>query len=533
MELGVLILDDEEIILDGLCHFPWKDYGCTVVAKAEDGEKGLALMTVHKPYIILSDIKMPEMNGLEFARRAKEICPEVEIILLTGYDEFEFAKSAIHIGVSEYLLKPVNFKEMHTAVGKVCCKIRSTRKVQRDYAELQRKYQKTIPAVRRKVISDLIYGRFNDSKEMQKRLENLNIYIEQYVLVYGSIHADEGKERAGLEPNLFDFVVENICEEFLKQTGQQVYYEFDNLGYCFIVTFPRHMAEKDCEVCCEQACEKIQKNIREVLQVEMAFGISRQEKNLFRMNHAYEQALEACEQGAYLGEGSGILTYADVADIKLPVWRVSDGEKKRLLSELMQGNIETAKKLIQEIFEQCPDIETMRYNVMEVMLLSVQYLADRRIVEHTDKENSIFITECLKKVYESHTKQAVLSVLKSIVEYLAERNRDERLSRNQKSAKSMMEYIEENYGEDLSLDTLADHFKLSKTYINRLLKNYSGKSFLEILLKCRMEKAEDLIAQGEHKIYEIAEMVGYHDQSYFIRVFKKYYGVTPNVYKRI
>ena len=96
-----------------------------------------------------------------------------------------------------------------------------------------------------------------------------------------------------------------------------------------------------------------------------------------------------------------------------------------------------------------------------------------------------------------------------------------------------MEYIEENYGEDLSLDTLADHFKLSKTYINRLLKNYSGKSFLEILLKCRMEKAEDLIAQGEHKIYEIAEMVGYHDQSYFIRVFKRYYGVTPNVYKRI
>lgn len=533
MELSVMVLDDEEIILDGLCHFPWKDYGCAVVAKAGDGEKGIALMELHKPDIILSDIKMPEMDGLEFARRAKEIWPEVEIILLTGYDDFEFAKSAIHIGVSEYLLKPVNFKEMHTAVGKVCCEIRGRRKAKKDYAELQKEYQKTIPAVRRKVISDLIFGRFNDSAQMQKRLENLNIYIEQYVLVYGSIRVKDDRKKPELEPNLFDFVVENICEEFLKQTGQQVYYEFDNLGYCFIVTFPPYMAGKDCEERCEQACEKIQKNIRDVLQAEMSFGISRQEKNLFQMNHAYEQALDACEQGTYLGEGSGILMYADAAAVELPVWRVSDGEKKRLLSELMQGNIETAKKLLQEIFEQCPDIETMRYNAMEVMLLCVQYLAKRKPLEHGDKENSTFVTECLKKVYESHTKQAVLSVLKSIVEYLAERNRDERVSRNQKSAKNMMEYIEENYGEDLSLDTLSAHFKLSKTYINRLLKNYSGKSFLEILLKCRMEKAEELIVGGKYKIYEIAEMVGYHDQSYFIRVFKKYYGMTPNVYKRI
>lgn len=202
MELSVMILDDEEIILDGLCHFPWKDYGCTVVAKAGDGEKGIALMEMHKPDIILSDIKMPEVDGLEFAKQAKKISPEVEIILLTGYDDFEFAKSAIHIGVSEYLLKPVNFKEMHTAVGKVCCEIRSRRKAKKDYEELRKKYQKTIPAVRRKVISDLIYGRFNDSVQMQKRLDNLNIYIEQYVLVYGSIRAKEDRNRFELEPNL-------------------------------------------------------------------------------------------------------------------------------------------------------------------------------------------------------------------------------------------------------------------------------------------------------------------------------------------
>ena len=107
------------------------------------------------------------------------------------------------------------------------------------------------------------------------------------------------------------------------------------------------------------------------------------------------------------------------------------------------------------------------------------------------------------------------------------------MDRNQQTAQRILTYIEEHYREDLSLDSLSEYFKISKTYINRLLKNNTGKSFLEILLDCRLVKAEQLISENRYKIYEVAEMAGYHDLSYFIRVFKKKYGVTPNVYRRI
>ncbi len=533
MELSVMILDDEEIILEGLCHFPWQDYGCTVIGKAEDGEKGLVLLEKNKPDIILSDIKMPGMDGLEFAAKAKEKCLEAEIIVLTGYDDFQFAKKAIHIGVSEYLLKPVNFREMHTAVGKVCNKIRSRQKYKKNYTELRQKYQNTLPLVRKKTISDLLYARFNDSEEMSKRMESLSIYIEKYVVIYGAIQTKEKRAKQELELPLFDFVVCNVCEEILKQIGLQVYYEEDNVGYCFVVTFPVKMSIEECEQECIQACEEIQKNLREVLQEEIAFGISQIESNPFHMNHSYMQAMEACEQRAFLGGGAEILTYTDIAGVELPTWKITDGEKKRLFSELMKGNIESGEEILLNVFSHSPDIECMRYNAMELILLCAQYFVKEVTQDQAGKNRSTYITECLKKLYQVHTKQDVMYILQSTIRFLAEKNKDENMSRNERITRQMARYIEQNFQKDLSLASMEEYFKLSKTYINRLLKNYYGKSFLEILFECRMEMAEKLVAEGKYKVYEIAEMVGYHDQSYFIRVFKKKYGVTPNVYKRI
>lgn len=122
IELKILILDDEYIILDGLCSFPWEMYGCRIVGKAMDGEEGMELIDRYQPDIILSDIKMPEKDGIQVAKYAKEKYPDTEIILLTGYDSFSYAQQAITIGVADYLLKPVNFREMHEVIGKTCKK---------------------------------------------------------------------------------------------------------------------------------------------------------------------------------------------------------------------------------------------------------------------------------------------------------------------------------------------------------------------------------------------------------------------------
>lgn len=530
MELKVLILDDESIILEGLCSFPWETYGCKVVGSACEGEEGLELAAKYQPDIILSDIKMPGMDGLEFSKRVKKEWPDMEIILLTGYDNFSFAQQALRIGVCEYLLKPVNFREVHGIIEKVTNRIFERRRHEKDYTELRRKYQQSIPLLRSKFISDLIYGRLKDHADMKARMELLNIRMEQYVLVYGKLE-DLENQNSELEPGLFDFVVCNICKEFLEQNSLLVYSETDTLGYCFVVLFPKTTAGRDCENHCVQACEQIQENISDVIHSSISFGISTSQTDPYSLNMAYEQAVEACEQSVYMGASAYLSR--DISDIQLPAWNITTGEKKRLFSELMRGNVETAKGFIDQIFSGCCDMEVMRYAVMELLVACFQYIGRESAGFHSRMEKNNVLADSMNHIYSSRSRRELLDTLKKTLSFLSDQNRGAHIDRNQQAVSGILEYIDANYGKDLSLDFLAEYFKISKTYMNRLLKSHTGKSFLEILLDCRMARAEQLISENNCKIYEVAEKVGYHDLSYFIKAFKKKYGVTPNAYRRI
>lgn len=533
MELKVLILDDEYIILDGLCSFPWENYGCCVVGSAGDGAEGLDLAKQYQPDIVLTDIKMPVMDGLRFARHVKNIYPDTEIIFLTGYDNFAYAQQAVRIGVVEYLLKPVNFREMHAVIEKVCTRVREKRRYKKDYSELRKKFQQTLPLVKSKLISDLIYGRLKDHREMEERMNLLNMQVDKYVLVYARVKTPEEYPTKELEPGLFDFVVCNICEESLKDCSLQVYSEMDTLGYCFIVVFSRNMAEKDCIHHCVRACEEIRKNVNKVIQTDISFGISTVQTDVYVMNLCYKQGVEACESNVYMGDETSVLEYSDVADVQTNTWNITEGEKKRLFSEIAQGNVETAKSFVAEIFAACTDLENMRYVAMELLVGCFQYMGHESAVFHTNMEKNTLLPDTIEKMYSCHTRKDLLETLKKALSFMADKRKGEQINRKQRTAQNILDYIELHYAEDISLDMLSDYFKISKTYITRLLKNNAGKSFLEILLDIRMTKAEQLIDENRFKVYEVAEMVGYHDLSYFIRAFKKKYGVTPNVYKRI
>lgn len=187
MKLKVLILDDEFIIREGLCAFPWEPYGCEVVGSAEDGKEGLRLAKTLHPDILLSDIKMPEMDGLEVSEKVKSAFPETEIVLLTGYDDFEFAQQALRIGVAEYLLKPIDFKELEAVVEKICGRIRKHQKQKTDYDLLKEQYRKARPQIVSKAISDALFGIYEEKEELLENLKNLRIRLDCSYVAYARI----------------------------------------------------------------------------------------------------------------------------------------------------------------------------------------------------------------------------------------------------------------------------------------------------------------------------------------------------------
>lgn len=531
MELKVLILDDEYIILDGLCSFEWESYGCRVAASAGDGSEGLELVRKYRPDIILSDIKMPGMDGLEFSAEVKKLYPDTEIILLTGYDDFAFAQKALHIGVAEYLLKPVNFKEMDEVIQRVCNHIFARQKKNKDYIELREKYRRALPALRSKLISDMIFGRMKERGEIDAMIKRLDIKIHQYILVYGKL--SEHEKNNDLEPGLLDFIVCNISEEIFRRDSIRVYSEIDTLGYCFVVIYPESWAGADCSNQCMEACEKIRNSLKTVIQCKSSFGISNPCRNAADMNVAFEQAQAACEESLFLDENGAVIQYSDIEGEQLITWNITEGERKRIMFEVIRGNTETVKRIIDQVFANCNDIEEMRYAVMELLVRCFECIAHKSDVFRKSAESKTMFMDTMEKISACHSRRELLDSMKKLLSYMGTENKGAQLNRNQKTAEDIMNYITQNYAGDISLDVLADYFRISKTYINRLLKKNTRKSFLENLMDIRLTKAEQLIAENRYKIYEVAEKVGYHDLSYFIRVFKKKYGVTPNVYRRI
>lgn len=293
MELKVLILDDEEIILEGLCSFPWERYGCKVSGKATNGLAGLEEIKKQEPDLIVSDIKMPEMDGLAFAKEARALLPDVEIVFLTGYDNFEFARKAIKISAAEYLLKPVDMKEMHHVVEKITTKIYGTRQKISDYKELRKKYKEALPVVKNKVISDLIHGRYSDYSNIKRRLSSFNIYLRQFAVLYGRPHTINRDVQMDLDEDLFNFVICNVCEEILEKYGAKVYYEIGAMGYCFLVSFSQVIDSVDCEKKCIDACEEMKESLKEVLQMDISFGVSNSSLDVSLLSEAYSQAVDA------------------------------------------------------------------------------------------------------------------------------------------------------------------------------------------------------------------------------------------------
>ena len=196
-EIRVMILDDEYIILDGLNSFPWEEYGCRVTGLAKNGLEGMEILKEAAPDLILSDVKMPGMDGLAFSERAKEISPEATIVILTGYDSFAYARQAISIGVKEYLLKPVDYDQLKETVGRLCEKIREEKEQKRHVEELQKHFQASLPRLRSEFASNLLHGRVQGRGELKAQEASLDICIEKYVVCIGRKSYGGGRMEEG------------------------------------------------------------------------------------------------------------------------------------------------------------------------------------------------------------------------------------------------------------------------------------------------------------------------------------------------
>lgn len=532
----ILLVDDEILVRDAIKeNIDWKSMDCELVGDCENGKQAAEFVQEHPVDIVLTDILMPYMDGMELSHFLHDNYPDVVIVVFSGFGEFEYAKKAIQYGVSEYLLKPVTAMELTGVIQKMKEKVDQIRKEKRKMESLTRtseNYRANAQIIRSKTLEALVNCTVDIQKSLAK-LEEMGITLSGcgYRVAVFDIDLYSGMYQIDMEKRqesaLMAFVLFNISDEIVTRENAGIVYQEGNNRVCvlFQEKWSRNFNGRIKEICGE-----IQAELHKVMGTEVSMAIGKWVKNLEELSASHDNAVSAL-QYRYLIGGNLLIDMEE----KHPVQEISIDEPLSVLKEALKTGQEDL------VFQTLVSIEDLIRNALMQKSRACMYLQqvirtmdnacedvsadmeqiregrDELIREITDQK--FFGEAC--EVVARHTKR-VISILSAM-----------NTSSSERQARLAIDYIQKNYMvPDLSLNSICSYLNISTSYFSTIFKEETGETFTEVLIRTRMEKAKELLENTTMKNYEIAEKVGFSDPHYFGISFKKMTGYTPTEYAR-
>ena len=518
--MKIFVADDEEIIRAGIRNCIEKQAETfTICGEAEDGEMALPLIRELKPDILIADVRMPFMDGLDLSSLVKRAMPWVHIVIVSGHDEFEYAQKAVNVGVDAYILKPVNSPKLLEVLNEVADRIEKEKKTYLEIEESLKRDELETTALREHYLGELVVGALslNEALQLAER-HKVNLLSKKYVVcqaaLSGFVSGDELARVRLLGNRVFGDRSDTIW--FLQSADQIV----------FIVKGEHEAAVREAAY---ETAQILRHELKRYLSMDVSVGIGSIVDRVGELQKSYADARSVFGSGLIF-QGNKIIGYDDLKHDRItqkPIMSLNVPLAEQLRHASRKDLPQILDNYFKEVSDESLDSHLLRFYLLTDLIVTASRLTkdkgevQRLVPENTQQVFSLASSfeECRSFAVDLLTEMISLLSASSSIPYGQE-------------IRNAREYIDVHYSDpDISLHTVSQQVGFSPSHFSAVFSQETGETFIEYLTKRRIEAAKILLTDRKNKLHEIAPAIGYNDPHYFSYVFKKNTGMSPKEYR--
>ncbi len=538
--IKLLIADDEQIILDGIKDsIDWKSLNINVIGTATNGVDALETTKTHCPDILITDIKMPGLNGLELIKEINKLNRGIRVILISAYEQFDFAQQAISLGALSYITKPLKKQKIVEEVLKARDSILAERQGAENLNRLEELYRENLPIIREHYLNNLIMGRTGPGPDFINQAGIYGITLDEAetgVFVFKIDNTEENTPTEGFEKStqIIHLRISQMIRDHLPDCYKRAVFQSYNNELVVIYNPSASRADtiKDITVCAEE----IKNGLRRGSGISVSAGVGRLYPSLNDAALSYQEALKALNYRLVYGNNAVLyIGYVEMKEWKHTYLFSNLNEVlTNIQNVLWTGKSDEVMKLIDRIMSGMLNCKGIPYHYVQQVYCQLLSVLLRTIYEMNIMPEELYGTSIhlYEELFKRRTfEEADVWYRDLIVRACTAINAKKALKTSNVIANAIA-YIKKNCSRDLSLSEVADQVNLNPSYFSRLFKEETGSQFVEYVRIAKMDLAKDLLKNTNKKIYEICEDLGYVNVQYFSTVFRNTVGMTPYEYKK-
>mgnify|MGYP000034347592 CR=1 FL=1 len=535
MKYRLLMIDDEELIRKGfLARLQYLNLEFEEILEASSGKEALLLLEKKSVDIVVTDIHMPDMDGLAFIAEAKPLYPHMKYIILSGYAEFAYAEQAISLGAKAYLLKPLSNEELKKVMEKTIQSLEKDERIRNTISSQTKLQKEKEQYTLEKGINELVSKQVMETEEKGFLYELLNgdhprFFSPGCIHFLGIINIDgrsySGSKFGHEDIDLIRFSIKNVFLEIVSVCDKVMVDNLSNYNQLYaIFSLEREKLLRN-EI--EQIFLKLQNIFEKKMDIFLTFGLSRGTLHLSAASK--NEAMEALKQRLVYGT-SNIYFYEDASIFQTEQFPTA--ALNMLYHYIERHDIGNIQTLIHEIFS---EEKLIKYNVTYIRVMWVRIL---NMVLRNFNSKGIQNPKSMEKLLSSFSILDELHNVEEMEGYLIDIVMDCMQSEGAVDTNARnkimlaLQFIQENYNENIAINELAERYGMSPNYFSSVFKKVLKQSTVNYITEFRIKKAREFLVETNKSVIEIAKKVGYDDSQYFFRVFKKSTGLTPLQYRQ-